>query len=292
MKNVLKLLSILFLGSVMFASCGKDPVKVTGVALDKDAITLEVGGEVTLVATVSPNDAEDKAVKWESDNFTVAAVSDGKVSGVSVGEATITVKTADGGFSKTCKVTVVEKIEDRYGIKVTVAFYQGGSPISSTMTINVTDFPTTGSVPGLACIASVSNLSGKTIPKGTPYKYAFKSNGTPLEISTPMGNVTVVEGTLEKEVLPNADIVSIGWTDFPINPEKLYQKLGENTMCLEVHKVGKEDYVSPQTDCLNYTIAIKEESAGSPSVFVKNGKASGLLQMPSANDVKSNVVVR
>ena len=84
-----------------------ETVAVTGVTLDKSELTLEAGRTVTLTATVAPADATDKSVTWASSNESVATVSaNGKVTAVAEGAATITVKTADGGFTKTCTVTV------------------------------------------------------------------------------------------------------------------------------------------------------------------------------------------
>ena len=89
-------------------------VAATGVALNKDTLSFEIGGtnpvtETTLVATVSPDDATDKSVTWSSSNNKVATVNaSGKVTAVGAGSATITAK-ANGSTSDvkaTCVVTV------------------------------------------------------------------------------------------------------------------------------------------------------------------------------------------
>ena len=82
-------------------------VSVTSVSLNKSEITLEPGYAEQLIATVLPENATNKSVTWESSNTSVAMVySDGKVEGHGPGEATVTVKTNDGGKTATCKVTV------------------------------------------------------------------------------------------------------------------------------------------------------------------------------------------
>ena len=61
-------------------------VPVTGVSLDESSITLDVGGNQTLTATVTPEDATNKKVRWSSDNEAVATVSeDGVVTAVAGG---------------------------------------------------------------------------------------------------------------------------------------------------------------------------------------------------------------
>ena len=82
---------------------------VTGVTLDKTTLTLPLGETATLVATVAPEDAIDKSLTWESDGKAVSVV-DGVIKADTVGSATITVTTVDGGYTATCKVTVPEPI--------------------------------------------------------------------------------------------------------------------------------------------------------------------------------------
>ncbi|MDO5331745.1 MAG: Ig-like domain-containing protein, partial [Bacillota bacterium] len=81
---------------------------VTGVTLDQETISLEIGQDQTLVATVAPDNATNKAISWSSNKESVATVVDGKVTAVAVGEAIITVTTEDGNKTDTCTVTVTE----------------------------------------------------------------------------------------------------------------------------------------------------------------------------------------
>jgi uncharacterized protein YjdB len=84
-----------------------DIVNVTGVTLNKDTLEMEVSDTETLVATVTPANATNKTVTWESSNTGVATVSSaGLVTAIGDGTATITVTTNDGGFTDTCEVTV------------------------------------------------------------------------------------------------------------------------------------------------------------------------------------------
>lgn len=85
----------------------KDPIAVTGVTLDKETASVVVDATITLVATVAPEKATNKAVTWTSATPAVATVSAaGVVTGVSAGTAIITAKTVDGNKSDTCTVTV------------------------------------------------------------------------------------------------------------------------------------------------------------------------------------------
>ena len=85
-------------------------VAVTGVTLAPTSATLTLGETetVTLIPTVLPAEATDKSVTWSSSNEAVATVTDGVVTAVAAGEATITVTTTDGAKTATCAVTVAD----------------------------------------------------------------------------------------------------------------------------------------------------------------------------------------
>ena len=84
---------------------------VTGIRLDKTAVTLNTTDTYTLVANVDPIDASNKSVTWNSSDAAIATVDDnGVVTGIKAGTATITVTTVDGDFAATCTVTVLQPV--------------------------------------------------------------------------------------------------------------------------------------------------------------------------------------
>ena len=83
---------------------------VSGVVLDKQSHTLNVGENFTLTATVNPADADNKEVTWSSSNTSVATVNNGVVTAVKAGTTTITVKTVDGNKEASCVVTVLQPV--------------------------------------------------------------------------------------------------------------------------------------------------------------------------------------
>ena len=105
MKN---LIYLILSGALALASCSKDdpaPVEVGEIKLNKITLTLAVGEEQPLTATVLPDNAENKTVAWSSSDTKIATVSDaGLVAAVAPGSATITA--AAGDKSATCAVTV------------------------------------------------------------------------------------------------------------------------------------------------------------------------------------------
>lgn len=125
-------------------------INVSGVSLNKQSTTIAVGKTETLEAVIAPENATNKAVTWISSNPDVAAVdSNGVVTGKGAGTAVITVKTAIGGKTATCKVNVgtapvitinslPEAVYDKdYSAKIQAS---GTAPITFTIT--------SGSLPG------------------------------------------------------------------------------------------------------------------------------------------------
>lgn len=84
---------------------------VSGVRLDRDKITLQVGETATLIATVLPANATNKTVIWSSENTAIAAAyhissQRGGVRAYAVGTTWITVTTVDGRYTARCEITV------------------------------------------------------------------------------------------------------------------------------------------------------------------------------------------
>ena len=88
-------------------------IDVTGVEIkngSEDATEIvfsAVGDTATLAASVSPVDATNKSVRWSSSDTAVATVnSDGVVTAVAPGKATITATTVDGGKTDSVDIEV------------------------------------------------------------------------------------------------------------------------------------------------------------------------------------------
>lgn len=88
----------------------EEKVPVTGIRFDKENILFsEIGETALLRATVLPEDADNKNVRWESSNEKVATVENGIVTCKGYGTAEISATTEDGGFTTVCKVTAERK---------------------------------------------------------------------------------------------------------------------------------------------------------------------------------------
>lgn len=88
----------------------EEKVPVTEIRFDKENILFsEIGETALLRATVLPEDADNKNVRWESSNEKVATVENSIVTCKGYGTAEISATTEDGGFTAVCKVTAERK---------------------------------------------------------------------------------------------------------------------------------------------------------------------------------------
>ena len=89
-------------------------IPVSSITLSPSSLTLTEGGTETINATVSPSNATNKKLSWSSNKTSVATVdSNGKVTALSVGSATIICAATDGsGKYATCSITVLAPLID------------------------------------------------------------------------------------------------------------------------------------------------------------------------------------
>lgn len=108
MKKILRLLLIfsIFVGSsLLFSGCNDDIILVTGVDLYTNEIYADVNETIDLSYKVYPNNATNQKVTFWSTDENIASVDDaGKVTVKALGEASIVVRSVDGGYEDYCKI--------------------------------------------------------------------------------------------------------------------------------------------------------------------------------------------
>ncbi|MDR3269129.1 MAG: Ig-like domain-containing protein, partial [Tannerella sp.] len=116
MEKVRFLVIALIISATGFmTSCKSDDPAVEQVkiiTLNKTVVSLLAGAQETLIVSFSPNnEGADKAVTWTSSNAGVATVSNGTITAVAQGEATITVAlTSNAAIKAEAKVTVTTPV--------------------------------------------------------------------------------------------------------------------------------------------------------------------------------------
>lgn len=102
----------------MFAACedvfnpklNRSFVSADGITLNEKSLVLTIGETRTLIVTISPDNAANKAVLWSSKAPNVVSVDNGVITARAVGTAIITVITKDGGRTAQCTVKVSPSI--------------------------------------------------------------------------------------------------------------------------------------------------------------------------------------
>ena len=118
MKKVFELwtvLAILMMATVTLTSCSDDndepePVALNKFTIDQTAATLTPGESLQVNVQFFPDEVQDKSVTWSSSDEAVATVSDGVVTAVKPGSATITATpSAQPSLAKSLSVSVTNK---------------------------------------------------------------------------------------------------------------------------------------------------------------------------------------
>ena len=191
--------------------------KVESVSLDKTSITLTEGSSQTLTATVSPSNATNKNVSWKSSNTSVATVSNGVVTAIKAGTATITVTTEDGGKTATCQVKVNAKV------------YKVESVSLDKTSITLTE----GSSQTLTATVSPSNATNKNVSwKSSNTSVATVSNGvvTAIKAGTATITVTTEDGSKTATCQVTVKAKQINVTSIRIDQNSVDLKEGESIL--------------------------------------------------------------
>ena len=110
-------------------------IPVTGVSINPDSLTVGVGTNYKLKAVITPSNASYKAVVWSSDAPGVASISsNGTITANSIGYATITVETLDGGYTAYCTIEVIAASTYPTGTFRGIAYY---NYINSNLLISI-----------------------------------------------------------------------------------------------------------------------------------------------------------
>ena len=112
-------------------------IKVTGITISPSStVTVEAGKTTTLTATVTPSNANNRSVTWNSLNTGIATVNaqSGVVTGVSAGTATIRATAADGSGITANKSVIVTPIPN-LSVSPTSYNFTASGGTSSTITV-------------------------------------------------------------------------------------------------------------------------------------------------------------
>jgi uncharacterized repeat protein (TIGR02543 family) len=229
-----------------------DVIEVIGVNITEDDQSMKVDETLQLTAVVTPEDADNKAITWESDNPDVVTVSeDGLVTALSAGVANITVTTDDGAFTDSIKITVTSQPSGG-----------GSSPAPEKYEVTFGAVELIEDIPN--SINSRTILRGETSPNFEP-----NLAGVEIEIFSDMENTnSVVVITTDDEGMATVNLPAgtyyynaskDGYADFPGMPDdttNIWQYFLREI--LEVPETG-----------ISFTVPLEDSSEVMPCMMLK-----------------------
>ncbi|MBQ9459981.1 MAG: Ig-like domain-containing protein [Oscillospiraceae bacterium] len=196
--------------SLLTAQCAVtvESVRVTGVTISQSEYGLLVGAQATLSARVTPDNAENQAILWSTDDSSIASVAPSSdtangesyavITGVAPGKVKIIATSNDGSFTAVCLVTVSSDPSSRsIDITQSTATVAAGNTVTLTANVQPNGTPVTWS----SSDESVATVSQSGVVTGVAPGRAIITatiTGTELFASCP---VTVTDGTVEPAVL-------------------------------------------------------------------------------------------
>ena len=250
--------------------------KVTGVSLNTNTLTLEVGGTGTLTATITPDNATNQNVTWSSDDETVATVENGLVTAVSAGTATITVTTVDQSKTATCEVTVAAATVPVTGVTLSqnqASLYYNRTPNTLTLTATVApDNATNRAVTWASSNPSVAKVENGVVTAlacGTAVITATAADGSGASASC-----TVTVSSYLPPANPNYRITVEATQGGTVTADPTAAKAGATVTLTPAPDRGYQVGAVAVTDRFGDAVAVTENADGTYTFTMPNGQVT------------------
>jgi uncharacterized protein YjdB len=169
------------------------PLKVIGVTLNQNNLSLQPGDVLQLQATVNPSDAINNHVLWVSDDESVATVSEtGGVTALNPGKTAITVATVDGNKMASCEVTVTGSGTQSGTLSVIPAVVSENEGFNQMFSLKLSSgsFSDTITADQIILEGDLSGLSISTVNRTSPDTLTIAISGN-LHRDTGIGKISV-----------------------------------------------------------------------------------------------------
>lgn len=229
-------------------------IAVSSIVLDKTSITLYDDEEVTLSATITPENSTEKTITWRSSDESVATVSGGKVTAHKEGSTEITASVEN--VSAKCVVTVQKRIIHVESIGLSVI--QKRLKVGESFTIECSVYP--------------SNAND--------YELTYKSDDESIARVSDDGVITAVSSG-KTTIIVTAEGKSAGLSISVFEADDIYYTFGDYNYSFYSNWVYKNDELLHEATNLviNYLfvedgnpILVGTEFPATRGVFFKNGE--------------------
>lgn len=226
MKKILKLMAVVAALLLFVWGCNKvsNVILVSRISLSETAVTLRKGDVKMLQVTLTPSSADDQRVVWSSSNSNIASVSDGLITAVEVGKATVRATSADGRKRATCEVEVIPEYIPVESVLITDE--DGVTPLNDTQ-VTLTEGDTYVAMasvrPGDATNTHVSWKSSNTVVasvKDGVVKAGSVGTAT-ITVTSDAGSKTASFTVKVKAYVPPVDVTGVTLNKTSITLAKL-----------------------------------------------------------------------
>ena len=253
-------------------------IPVKGVELDKSSLKLAKGKTKQLKATITPDNATNKNLKWKSNKPDVVSVDgQGNIKALKFGKATITVTTEDGQYSKTCTVTVANMTlkDPKLSFKTKAAAKDVKLTLSNDSIAKVKS-----SKRKVATVKIKNAKSGIITVKpgaanGTAKITVTSKAGIEVSFNVQVGKPTTTSLTLSPKTVTIKGINKKKTLKVTVKPA---QKVTKEKVTVSVNKAGKNVIKATYSEKTG-KITITSKKKGKATVTAKAGKKSATAKI-------------
>ena len=109
------LFASVLIATTFFVACKDDKTEVNGVKISPSYTTANVGEYIRLYADITPENADNKEVRWECDETYLENEGNGFFHAIRSGQTTVFVTTVDGNYKDSCLVAITDAKEEQNG---------------------------------------------------------------------------------------------------------------------------------------------------------------------------------
>ena len=223
---------------------------------------------------MEPSDATNKNVTWSTSDASIATVTDGVVTAVAPGTATITVTTEDGNKTATCAVTVTAATVPVTGVtlnKTSTSLYVGDT---ETLTPTITpDNATNKNVTWSSDDTSVATVDASglvtAVARGTAVITATAADGSGASASC-----TVTVSSYLPPANPNYRITVEATQGGTVTADPTAAKAGATVTLTPVPDRGYQVGSVAVTDRFGDPVAVTEQADGTYTFVMPNGQVT------------------
>ena len=266
---------------------------VESIELSSTSETLYVGDSKQLTATVLPDNASDKSLKWESSNSNIVKVDEnGLISALSSGTASIIATAQDGsGLAANCEVTVKQYVSSISLSETSLTAYTG-----TPETLSVNFLPTDASNKNFSVVSSDESIVKVAKSNQNVTVQPIAPGNATLTVTSEDGGFTAtcnvevkqyvesIELSSASEILSVGDSKQLTATVLPENAsDKSLKWESSNSSIVQVDENGLITAISPGTATI---LALAQDGSGlvaNCGITVKQHVSSVSLSSASVN---------